>query len=103
MIHIPAVMKVAPFVTKKGITMFKFELGSEAQDIVTGYVGIIIGRAEHITGCNTYGVQKKTKKNEAPENSVYFDENRLKLTGKKVKVVNSNPDKGGPQQNPKKI
>lgn len=85
--------------------MFKFELGQEVEDMVTGYKGHIVGRAEHLTGCNTYGIQRKWKPTEEKvANSEYFDENRLKpLKGKITINIESPKDKGGPQQHQARI
>ncbi len=78
---------------------FKFECGHEAKDQVTGFIGIITSRSEHLTGCNTYwinpGLNKKTGK---LEEGMWVDENRLVLTGKSIKSkveVSPNPRKNG--------
>lgn len=84
---------------------FKYELGQEAKDLVTGFKGIIVYKVEHLTGCDGYGLQPPAdKKGEIPE-SKQFDENRLEIIGKGVKLTNSakkeevkKEDKpGGPQ------
>lgn len=36
--------------------MFKFDLGQELKDQVTGYQGVCMVRAEYFTGCRHYGV-----------------------------------------------
>lgn len=66
--------------------LFKYELGEEVEDVITGYVGSIVTRMDHVTGCATYLVQRKYKKGEKIESSEHFDETRLKATGKKVKL-----------------
>lgn len=77
-------------------TSFKFEMGQEVKDQVTGFVGFIVARIEHLTGCNTYWVQRKHKVNEDIKTSEPFDEVRLKATGKKleVKLVQQEPKPG---------
>lgn len=67
---------------------FKFELGAEAKDGITGFYGIIIGRAEHLTGCNTYGLQPKMKK-DAVADARWVDEQRIVIVGKKRVVLNN--------------
>lgn len=64
---------------------FKFELGKEAQDTITGFKGYIIWRVEYLTGCNQYGLQPQMKKGdkEAPAPK-QFEENALTLTGKSI-------------------
>lgn len=71
--------------------MFLFELGQEVEDTITGYKGYIIARIEHITGCNTYWVQRKYKEKEEIKHPESFDENRLRGTGKRVKLPAYNP------------
>lgn len=94
-------------IIKKIITMeqqYKHQLGEEAQDLVTGYKGIITCRIQYLTGCNRYGLQKKSEKNAKPEEAYYFDENQIKVIGKGVKIVQTvkQRDLGGPQPNPRK-
>lgn len=59
---------------------FKHELGWKVKDIITGFEGIVTGRAEHITGCNSYWVkpQKLTAEGK-PLEAEYFDEDRLEF------------------------
>lgn len=59
---------------------FKFELGQTVKDIVTGFKGVIIGRTQYLTTCNTYGISPRdlTKEGKRPEWE-WFDEPRLKL------------------------
>jgi len=72
---------------------FKHALGIQAKDIITGFKGIIIGRAEHLYGCNTYGItpQNLTKEGGRKETD-WFDEDRIqpislskKITPKKIR------------------
>lgn len=55
-------------------------LGKKAKDVITGFEGIIIGKAEYLYGCTQYGVAPECKegKREAIE---WFDEGRLRVTG----------------------
>jgi hypothetical protein len=62
---------------------FKHELGDKARDVVTGFEGVIIGRAQHLTGCNTYGVQPPSKDGKK-DDAAWFDEQR-------IETVESNP------------
>lgn len=65
---------------------FEHDLGQEVEDVITGYVGYVVTRMDHITGCATYIVQRRHKKGEKIEDSMHFDENRLRSTGKKAKL-----------------
>lgn len=58
--------------------MFKYKLGIEVEDKITGLRGILIGRAEHITGCDTYGLQPKVKDNTIVS-STWIDEGRIEV------------------------
>jgi hypothetical protein len=82
---------------------FKFELGQEVQDQISGFRGIIAGRSQWTTGCNTYGLIPKVIKNTLKE-AEWFDENRLiKASSKIIKLGDKKPKqiKGGPQPIPR--
>ena len=76
---------------------FKFELGSEAVCKITGFKGIIRGRTQYLTGCNTYGVQSQELKDNKPADWVWFDEGQLETTSKaKITLTEVSVPKGGP-------
>lgn len=56
---------------------FVFGLGQMVADRVTGFKGRVTGRAEHLSGCNTYGVQPKLKADGEMIGTQWFDEPRL--------------------------
>ncbi len=64
---------------------FRFAIGSILKDEVTGFEGVVMGRTEYITGCLQYALcpRKMTKDGKLPEWH-WFDEDRLKDTGKKI-------------------
>jgi hypothetical protein len=76
----------------------KFELGHEVKDIVTGFKGITMSRIEYLTGCTQYGVQLQKKSHDTDKDYKYFDETRLKATGKKITLQ----AKGEPARDPSK-
>jgi hypothetical protein len=90
---------------------FKHRMGLEARDIITNFKGIIVYRAQHITGCNTYGIQPQLKEgSDKTEDMKSFDEHRLDIIGegvahlfpeleekKEEKMEIATPPKGGPQ------
>lgn len=82
--------------------MFRFELGQEVKDRLTGFKGYITGRCEYLTGCIQYSINPKIKKGDTgyPQGT-WMDEDRLeKGIGKfKLDVKVS----GGPQQSPSKM
>ena len=76
---------------------FIFELGVKAKDKITGFEGIITGRADHITGCNTYGLKGKLDKDGQPREVEWFDEGMITVTGKGIKPNSvQSVDDGGP-------
>jgi hypothetical protein len=81
---------------KKEIYMeFKFNLGSEVKDKITGFKGIIRGRSHYLTGCNTYGIQSQKLKESRPVDWVWIDEDLLILLKDKKININRKIDKGG--------
>lgn len=84
--------------------MFKFDLGIEVKDKITGFVGVIVSRAEHLTGCNRYGVQsRKLKNNNEVADWTWFDEHQLVYKGKGLILERQqNQYPGGPSTNDEK-
>lgn len=58
---------------------FVFELGDHVQDKVSGFEGIVTGRADHSLGCDTFAVQPRHIADGALPNPTWFDEPRLEL------------------------
>jgi len=79
---------------------FKFELGEEVKDEVTGYKGIVIGRTQWRTNCNTYGVKSKKLKDGIPQDAVWIDEICLSKTGKGLLKIKQTIT-GGPTEIPR--
>lgn len=78
---------------------FKYNHGDEAQDIITGFKGVITGRADYITGCNQYVVIPVTPINTSFVDGQWFDEDRLEITKAKAKELKLGPKPGGPVRN----
>ena len=58
--------------------LFKIVLGATVRDAITGYGGVVTGRADYITGCNQYLVQpERVTKDGAVVSAQWFDEHRL--------------------------
>lgn len=74
---------------------FEFELGQEVKDKITGYSGIIIGRTQWLTNCNTYSVKPKVLKDGVPMDSIGFDEPSLVLVEPKP-IMKESRSVGGP-------
>ena len=79
------------------MSKFIYKLGLQAKDKITGFKGIITGRCEHITGCNTYGLKAKMDKDGKTNESEWIDEGMIEVTGKGItkKSVKSK-ENGGP-------
>ena len=76
-------------------------LGSKAKDKITGFTGIVTGRAQYLTGCDQYILaQAATKEGVCPTS--WFDENRLEVLKDKPVVLEKTTDgrTGGPALNP---
>jgi hypothetical protein len=71
---------------------FAHELGKKGQDKITGFQGIIIGRCEHLYGCNTYGLSTQVSKEGNRIQTEWFDEARIIIIGKGIFIPN--PDDG---------
>ncbi len=70
--------------------MFKFELHQIVKDKVSGFTGVILGRTEYATGCIQYGVApQKLDKDGKVCDWLWFDESRLKETGKSISSLRS--------------
>lgn len=74
---------------------FRFDLGLEAEDKITGMKGILTGRAEHIFGCNTYGLSPRTLIDGKRPETEWFDEGRLLIIGKGIDAEEVKADKPG--------
>ena len=74
--------------------MFKYELGSHAKDVITGFKGIIMARVQYMTGCNQYGLSptKVCSDGKKPDWE-YFDENRITVSGNPVELPGSKEKK----------
>lgn len=81
--------------------MFIHDLGLKFKDQVTGFEGILVGRAEHLYGCNTYGIQPVIDKDGKKPKVLWFDEGRLIKTGEGINPENVKAVKNGAGDNPK--
>jgi len=78
----------------------KFELGDTLKDVVTGYKGIAMVRAEYFTGCVHYGLCPKNLKDGKIDEWEWIDQTRLVLV-KNVKrvVLSETVNPSGPRCN----
>lgn len=80
---------------------FQFGLGSILRDVITGFEGVVRGRSQYLTGCNTYGLQSREMKDGAPTDWRWFDEHQLEATDKAAISLERPRTKGGPIEVPK--
>lgn len=79
------------------MSKFKYPLGAKAKDILTGFEGVIIGRGDYLTGCNTYNLKPKVDKDGKVQKGEWFDEGTIKIIGKGISPESVKAkDKGGP-------
>lgn len=57
--------------------MFKFELGQQVTDSVSGFAGTVVSRTEYLLGVNRYGVQARVSPDGTLRDPGWFDEQRL--------------------------
>lgn len=74
------------------------ELGLEGKDKVTGFTGIITGRAQYLTGCDQYTLVPPAKDGKL-EPGQWFDEGRIEIVGVGISAASvAGPKPGGPQR-----
>jgi len=74
---------------------YMFQHGDTVADCITGFEGVITGRADYITGCNQYSVTTRLSGKKSGEHGDackevegrWFDEDRLQLLeNKRIKL-----------------
>ncbi len=81
---------------------FKFKKGEEVKCQITGYQGIIIGRTDWQTNCNTYGIKSQVLKDGMPQESHWLDEIRLNKVGEGINIEKAEEPTGGPTDIPQR-
>ena len=64
---------------------FEFALGEEVQETLTGFTGFVSIRGQHLTGCNTYVVERLQDNGSVASET--FDEKRLEKIGEAAKPI----------------
>ena len=72
----------------------KIALGQKAKDKITGFKGIITGRASYIYGCDQYLIIPKLGKN-GVRLAEWFDEGRIEIIGKGILPKEVRVEKNG--------
>lgn len=75
-------------------------LGDRAKDVITGFVGLVTGRCEYLTGCAQFLLQPPVKENGDKPDAHWFDETRIEIMARQaVKLParsNDGPDQPAP-------
>jgi len=84
-----------------------FEYGATCRDNITGFTGIIVGKASYITGCDQYLLQPECEegKTGTKQTGEWFDDGRLEVLacGHAVREsINDNTGPGADIEAPKK-
>jgi hypothetical protein len=75
------------------------ELGQKAKDEITGFWGIITGRAQYLYGCDQYCIVPPVDKEGKIGKAEWFDEGRIKIISIGVDARDVTVEKpGGPQR-----
>jgi hypothetical protein len=76
------------------------ELGLKAKDRITGFEGIITGRAQYLTGCSQCVLVPTVNEKGEVRDGQWFDESRLEILGVGFTPaeVASEVNPGGPQR-----
>lgn len=92
--------------------MFKFRLGDQVRDRVTGFEGVVTSRTDYLNGCVRYGVSpRKLKDDGSFIEAVWIDEPQLTFIDSTDLTVIDRADEpaerraayaGGPQPNPQR-
>ncbi len=75
--------------------IFKYELGSQAEDTVTGFKGTITGRNEWTNGCKQYCLKAKVVKGGEIKSGEWIDEEDIKIL--KPAKATTKRETGGPR------
>lgn len=80
------------------------QLGQKGKDKVSGFEGIIIGKAEYLTGCNQYALTPQIDKDGKRQDTEWFDEGRIEITGTGILAEEVKAEKnGGPNRDAPRI
>jgi len=77
---------------------FKFNVGDELKDTITGFAGIVMARTEWLNGCLRYQLQPKKLKDGKMQDEAVFDEQQLVMVKPAKKPEETKPFRGGPQR-----
>ena len=62
----------------------KIELGDEVEELITGFKGIVMAKAQYLTGCDQIAIQPQGINDGKFPASHWFDKSRIKILNKYV-------------------
>jgi hypothetical protein len=69
-------------------------LGQEAKDKITGFKGILTAKVDYLFGCTQYGIAPESKDGKV-QDTAYFDEGRIEITGPGITAEEVQAEKPG--------
>lgn len=81
------------------MSAFKFNLGDELKDLVTGVIGVVVARTEWLNGCRRYTLDRPKNKEGVVPDAISVDEQQTILV-KALKVNVGQPLNGKPLVRP---
>ena len=79
------------------------KLGERVQDKISGFVGVVTGRAQYISGCSQALVAPSVDKDGNFKDGNWFDEQRLEVVaGSEVITLDNGDNPGFDRQAPKR-
>lgn len=82
--------------------MKQIQSGVKARDVVTGFEGIVTGKASYLTGCDQYLLAPPVDESGSSRDGKWFDVNRLEVTDHNAIVLDTEEDKGACESAPVK-
>ena len=73
----------------------KCEMGQKVKDVITGFSGVVTGKAQYITGCQQVLVVPPVKSDGDSVSGQWLDEDRLEVVDQsriELPVTSSGPD-----------
>lgn len=96
----PQAVPVMPVTARLARLSAPINLGDKVRDCITGFEGVVTGRAVYITGCAQFLVVPQTRKPDGePNEARWFDVDRLEPLGGSVilpRRTSNGPDKPAP-------
>ncbi len=77
-------------------------LGAKVKDTISGFEGVVTGRAQYISGCAQSLVAPTVTSEGAFRDGQWFDTQRLRIVDDSMVILNNGPTPGPDRQAPKR-